>query len=118
MILSLVTSRRGLSFVAFASASALAALLTGCSGAPDDAPTEEPVESTQQSLKKGGGGGTGGGTGTGTSCLDRYQSCYIGCGVDHPDGDLLREGCEDSCDAAYRLCTSYGGGGGGGVVMW
>lgn len=117
MILSHVTSTRGLSFAALASAAALAAMLTGCSGAPDDGKTEEPAQeetiaSTQQAQRKGGGGSGG------SSCVDRWQSCYIGCGVDHPEGDM-RDGCEDSCDASYRLCTIYGGigGGGGGVIM-
>ncbi len=91
------------------------AALSGCAATTDevvapDVPTES-VASTEAALKKGGVGGIGGG-----SCVDRWQSCYINCGVRHPEGDM-RDGCEDSCDAAYRLCNAFGGGGGGGVIM-
>lgn len=101
------------SFTTLLAAAALSAL-TGCAATPDDVATPEapvePVASTEAELKKGGGGTSGG------SCVDRWQSCYIGCGVRHPEGDM-RDGCEDSCDAAYRLCNIFGGGSSGGVIM-
>lgn len=57
----------------------------------------------------GGGGGA-----TTRTCADAYGDCYIGCSVDHPESadspnNLnadIREGCFDSCDAGYNLCTS------------
>jgi len=56
----------------------------------------------------------GGGGGTKRTCGDAYGDCYIGCSVDHPEsGDStnnlnaeLREGCFDSCDAGFDLCSS------------
>lgn len=59
------------------------------------------------------------------SCDDKLGECYIGCSVDYPEsGDssnnlnsLKRQGCEDSCDAAHRLCGPRGGFGGFGTVM-
>ena len=53
----------------------------------------------------------GGGRGTKRTCADAYGDCYIGCSVDYPEsGDSLnadlREGCFDSCDAGYNLCSS------------
>lgn len=56
----------------------------------------------------------GGGGGTKKTCADAYGDCYIGCSVDHPESadspnNLnadLREGCFDSCDAGYNVCTS------------
>lgn len=58
--------------------------------------------------------GGGGGGGTKRTCADAYGDCYIGCSVDHPESadssnNLnadLREGCFDSCDGGYNLCTS------------
>ena len=55
-----------------------------------------------------------GGGASGTSCEDRYQSCYIGCSVDYPESNdsannlnaMMRQGCEDSCDASYNLCKT------------
>src|SRR5262245_60141501 len=54
-----------------------------------------------------------GGSGPRDDCVAAYQNCYIDCSVRHPEsGDsvnnlnkLMREGCFDSCDAAYRLCS-------------
>ena len=53
----------------------------------------------------------GGGGGTKRTCADAYGDCYIGCSVDYPEsGDNLntdlRDGCFDSCDAGYDLCSS------------
>ena len=57
-------------------------------------------------LRAGGGGST-------DNCVDRYQNCYIDCSVRYPESNdspnnlnaLMRQGCFDSCDAAYRLCS-------------
>lgn len=113
-----IFSSLAFSSAAYAGLAALTATLAACSAAPVDEvdtnemtadrdPAAEAIGSTQQPLMRGGGG-TGGST-----CVDRWQSCYVGCGVKHPEGDM-RDGCEDSCDAAYRLCTIYGG---GGIIM-
>ena len=82
------------------------------------------------SLRRGGGGYVGGtgacgdhvqsvrpqlpvgeGGGSSNDCVDRYQNCYVDCSVRYPEYDdagslnaQLRQGCFDSCDAAYRLC--------------
>jgi hypothetical protein len=55
-------------------------------------------------------------------CVDRYQACYVDCSLKYPDkpGTLnseMRQGCLDSCDAAYNLCTSFGRGSGGLVAF-
>jgi hypothetical protein len=55
-----------------------------------------------------------GGGGTGTTCEDQYQDCYIGCSAQYPESNdsvnnlnaMMRQGCYDSCDAAYSLCTT------------
>jgi hypothetical protein len=55
----------------------------------------------------GGGGGT-------RTCADAYGDCYIGCSVDYPESadssnNLnadFREGCFNSCDGGYNVCTS------------
>jgi hypothetical protein len=57
-------------------------------------------------LRAGGGGAT-------KSCVETYQDCYVDCSVRYPESSdssnnlnaLLRQGCFDSCDAAYRLCS-------------
>lgn len=59
------------------------------------------------------------------SCDDRFGECYIGCSVDYPESkdgpnnlnSLMRQGCEDSCDAAHKLCGPRGGFGGFGTFM-
>jgi len=55
-----------------------------------------------------------GGGGTRRTCADAYGDCYIGCSVDYPEsGDSTnnlnadrRDGCFDSCDGGYNLCSS------------
>jgi len=47
-------------------------------------------------------------------CYDRWVDCDLDCANKYPDDPLMREGCEDSCEAAYDLCKL--GGGVGGVV--
>ena len=64
----------------------------------------------------------GGGGLVSNDCVDRLQNCYIDCAVKYPDspGNLnseMRQGCEDSCDAAYNLCTSFGPRSGGLVIF-
>jgi hypothetical protein len=57
-------------------------------------------------LRAGGGGSTKG-------CVETYQDCYVDRSVRYPESNdsanslnaLLRQGCFDSCDAAYRLCS-------------
>jgi|SRR6516162_3033574 hypothetical protein len=49
-------------------------------------------------------------------CYDRLVDCYLNCSINYPDDPLMQEGCEDSCDAAYRLCR-FGGGVGGVVAL-
>ena len=56
-----------------------------------------------------------GGGGVQNSCVDQYQNCYVDCSVRYPDSpnnlnSELREGCFDSCDASYRLCSPSAGG--------
>ena len=56
-------------------------------------------------------------------CEGAWQSCYVDCSVRYPEsgdspGSLnaqMRQGCFDSCDAAFRLCGGAGGGGGFGL---
>ena len=70
---------------------------------------ETRSERVEPQVPVGGGGG-----GSKRTCADAYGDCYIGCSVDHPEsGDSpnnlnadLREGCFDSCDAGYDLCSS------------
>jgi len=69
---------------------------------------ENPGRGVEPQVPVGRGGGTK------RTCADAYGDCYIGCSVDHPEsGDSsnnlnadLREGCFDSCDAGYDLCSS------------
>jgi hypothetical protein len=61
-------------------------------------------------LRAGGGGST-------KSCVETYQDCYVDCSVRYPESAdspnnlnaLMRQGCFDSCDAAYSLCSPAGG---------
>ncbi len=70
---------------------------------------ENPGRGVEPQVPVGGGGG-----GTKRTCADAYGDCYIGCSVDHPEsGDSpnnlnaeLRDGCFDSCDAGYNVCSS------------
>lgn len=60
-----------------------------------------------------------GGGGPSNDCVDSYQNCYIDCSVKYPESNdspnnlnsSMREGCFDSCDAAYRLCSPARGAG-------
>jgi hypothetical protein len=57
-----------------------------------------------------------GGGGLQDGCVGSLQDCYVDCAVRYPDdpnslNDLYRQACEDSCDAAYRLCRGFGFGG-------
>jgi hypothetical protein len=80
-------------------------LASGACGDADD-PSGENI-SEQSQAQRAGGGGT-----TTRTCEDRYGDCYIGCSVSHPESADspnnfnadLRQGCFDSCDAAYRTC--------------
>jgi hypothetical protein len=49
-------------------------------------------------------GNTGGG---GTDCVSEYQDCYVGCGVDYPEGSS-RDVCEAACDNVYERCKLRG----------
>ena len=65
---------------------------------------ESPGRGVEPQVPVGGGG-------TKRTCADTYGDCYIGCSVDYPEsGDNLnaelRDGCFDSCDAGYNLCSS------------
>lgn len=56
------------------------------------------------------GGARPGGPGLGLlddACVTMLQNCYITCSLRHPEGDM-RGGCEDSCDALYNICRSFG----------
>lgn len=48
----------------------------------------------------------GGGVSNSNGCVDRWQNCYIDCSVKDTN---YREGCFDSCDAAFNLCRSMRG---------
>lgn len=60
------------------------------------------------------------GPGGSSDCIGDYQNCYVDCSVRYPEsrdspGNLnaqMRQGCFDSCDAAYNLCGGAGSGGG------
>jgi hypothetical protein len=56
------------------------------------------------------------GGGSADDCVDTYQNCYVDCSVRYPESAdsqnnlnaMMREGCLDSCDAAYDLCSGTG----------
>jgi hypothetical protein len=58
-----------------------------------------------------------GGGESNADCLSKYQNCYVDCSVRYPEStdsidnlnELMRQGCFDSCDAAYNLCSDLGG---------
>jgi hypothetical protein len=52
----------------------------------------------------------GPGRGAEPSCATRWMACKVRCTTNHPNDPLMRQACEDSCDASYRLCTSLSGG--------
>lgn len=84
----------------------------GCGTRVDDGDAEGTAESQEAPLKNTGGGGTT----TTKSCEDKYGDCYIDCSLKNTD---YKEGCFDSCDAAYRICKWLGSGSSsGGVVMY
>ena len=71
-----------------------------------------------ESQLRAGGGSAGD---TADDCVDTYQDCYIGCSVSYPESAdsqdnlnaMMREGCFDSCEATFDLCSSaarFGGG--------
>jgi hypothetical protein len=94
----------------FASRSVFLAL--GClavvAGCAIDPASEDAAQSSEALANNGGGPGT-------RKCEDKYGDCYIGCAVKYPEPNdgannlnaLMRQGCEDSCDAAYDLCKSF-----------
>jgi len=82
-------------------------------------PSTVPIGSSwaiEPQLRAGGGGPR-------DDCVATYQNCYIDCSVRYPEsGDSvnnlnsqMRQGCFDSCDAAYRLCSPARG---AGTVGW
>ena len=68
---------------------------------------ERGASAIELQLRAGGGGST-------NDCLDTYQNCYIDCSVRYPESNdspnnlnsSMRDACFESCDAAYRLCSS------------
>jgi len=59
-----------------------------------------------------------GGTGNpDLDCFLKQVACKIKCWVKHPNDPLMEQACNDSCDAAYRLCSGKLGGFGGGIVI-
>jgi hypothetical protein len=56
------------------------------------------------------------GGGSASDCVETYQNCYIDCSVRYPESadspnnlnSLMRQGCFDSCDAGYDLCSGAG----------
>lgn len=54
--------------------------------------------------------------GTGSSDLDcalARAKCSINCWLKYPNDPLMERACTDACDAAYRLCRTFGSSGGG-----
>jgi hypothetical protein len=72
-----------------------------------------PVRTIAQ--QRNGGGGF---DDTEYDCFGRYARCKIKCWLDHMGDPAMQSACEDSCNAAYRLCRSVGGLGGGGLVLY
>jgi hypothetical protein len=79
----------------------------GCEGCG-----ESPAPAAMSDLRRTRGGGPG--AGSSRECYTKYILCRMTCGLRHPDDPMMFDACLDSCDASYRLCTSFGGGGGGG----
>jgi hypothetical protein len=88
--------------------------ISACGGAEVDGSETSPIGESRAAADDNGEGG-GGRTEAEKECDDEYGDCYIGCSVDYPEADdsrdslneLYRDGCEDSCDAAHNLCTSF-----------
>lgn len=61
-------------------------------------------------------------SGTGSSDLDcalTWAKCTLNCSSTYPDDRLMRESCEDSCNAQRNLCRKgIGGIGGGGIIIF
>jgi len=59
-------------------------------------------------------------TGTGNPDLDcalERAKCTINCWLKYRNDPFMEQGCNDSCDAAYRFCRLGGSRGGGGVFI-
>lgn len=64
-------------------------------------PASERSHSAIRPQLRAGGGGLS--DTASNDCVDRWQNCYIDCSLKDTD---YREGCFDSCDAAFNLCRS------------